>query len=274
MIVVCRSRAEAFERLLSGEIDALDDLSMEERRHIHLSRPDLQVFARRVNSLIYVMWNTEYPGLESPETRRWLGTLIDKRRLASRIGSRPSWITDCPVPPDVPGAWAPWLQDPHASSVRADLPESLVIVVQDQWETIRAGEEIQRDIEDFGIRVCLVSAQIHAGEGRDHGQVAAYVSAWSVSPEQILPPSPPGMSDPLQQSRARAAVDVALTEEYWRMLTGELRVLLEEEAGLLCLCWLGKWAAVSPGWFNVDPGPGPLTADVATWEYRPKRTEE
>ena len=87
LVSVYGSRREAMDALIAGEIDAMDDLSAEERRRIHGAQADVEVINRRSNELLYVLWNPNFPDLTEPTTREHLEMLMDKRRIASRAGS-------------------------------------------------------------------------------------------------------------------------------------------------------------------------------------------
>lgn len=151
MVLACTSREDAVDRFLAGEIDLLDDLSFGERTRLAASSRAFRLVARRSNKLVHLMWNTHSLTAVSPEARRVLAGAIDRRRLASRVGSRPSWQTICPFPPDVPGSW-----EMKKSEVRLDttvvLPDSITILHDGSEIALQACREIRYDFDFMGVR--------------------------------------------------------------------------------------------------------------------------
>ena len=271
MVLACTSRDDAVDRFLAGEIDLLDDLSFEERTRLAASSRDFRLIARRSNSLVYLMWNTHSLTAVSAEARRVLAGAIDRRRLASRVGSRPSWQTVCPLPPDVPGSW-----DMIESEVRQDttvvLPDSITIVHDGSEIALQACKEIKYDFDFVGVRTGFFPDTNDTLTWKPYiPGLEAFVGIWKCVPDSILPPHPPEWKDPLPISRSCATIAAPPTPPSMRVFADELKSALELEGSLVCLCWLSRWGAVTSAWRFPPKGSGPLTTALEEWRYREKR---
>jgi hypothetical protein len=270
LISVYSSRREAMDALVTGEIDALDDLSSEERKRIHVTGADVQVFNRRSNELLYLLWNPGFPGLAQAETRDRLEMLMDKRRIASRTGSRAAWATSCPVPATVPGAWSSGSHQERVAQGDTVLPDSLVLWSEHTDVAVAAGIEVARDMERHGVKVSRFVAPANSSPDlRDSTVWSAWIGSYRVSPASLLPPVPPGCQDILAPSRAVATLEQMPSVSAWRELSQTLRSNLDTERSITFLCWLPRWGAVSSRWLIPEPGAGCLLNDVTDWSAVP-----
>ena len=266
LVSVYGSRREAMDALITGEIDALDDLSAAERKRIHRAQANVNVLNRRSNELLYLLWNSEHQDLVQLSTRNHLERLMDKRRIASRAGSRAAWATSCPVPAPVPGAWSWNFQDEFDEQTDVAVPESLVIWSEDTEAAISAGIEVSRDMEQHNIRVHRFVAR--AGEDprcEDSGVWSAWIGSYHVSPECLLPPIPGDCPDPLAACRAVGSLRQMPTMTAWIALTDSLRSTLNTQRAVTFLCWLPRWGAVSRRWLIPEPRAFSILNDVTDW---------
>lgn len=270
LISVYGSRREAMDALVAGEIDALDDLSPEERRRIHVARADIQIVNRRSNELLYLLWNPGLPELAQAETRDRLEMLMDKRRISSRAGSRAAWSTSCPLPVTVPGAWSSGFQQERVAREEAALPESLVLWSEHTEAAVSAGIEVARDMERYGVRISrFVAPDGSDPRCQDSTVWSAWIGSYHVSPESLLPAVPTGCRDPLTQCRSAASLKQMPSVSAWRELSQRLRSSLAAERSIAFLCWLPRWGAVSSRWLIPEPGAGCLLNDVTDWSAVP-----
>jgi hypothetical protein len=270
LISVYGTRREAMDALLAGDIDALDDLSAEERKRIHVGGADVQLYNRRSNELLYLLWNPDFPGLEQTETRDRLEMLMDKRRIASRAGSRAAWATSCPLPATVPGAWSAGFQQEHFAQAEIALPESLVLWSEQTEPAVSAAIEVTRDMERHGVKVGRFVAQKGSDPRCQDSTVwAAWIGSYRVSPEGLLPTVPSGCVDPLTHCRVAASLKQMPSVSGWRELSENLRSSLDGQRSIAFLCWLPRWGAVSSRWLIPEPGAGCLLNDVTDWSAVP-----
>jgi hypothetical protein len=266
LISVYGSRRMAMEALIAGEIDALDDLLPEERKRIYTTRAQVQLFNRRSNRLLYLLWNPDIPDLGKTETRRWLETFMDKRRIASRVGSRAGWATWCPLPSPVPTAWSPSPCCADSILEEAALPESLVLWTEDTEVAVSAGIEVALDMESNGIKVSRQVAHEDNDPRCQGGPVwSAWIGTYPVSPDRLLPEVPPTCEDPLSQCRPATSLNGIPSISAWGDLSSRLRACLEAERRIVFLCWLPRWGAVSRRWLIPEPGAGSLMSEVTEW---------
>ena len=268
IVTACSSRERMIRGFLSGEFDMIDDVSFKERALLCADEGHHECFARRSNSMLYLMWNSTCLDVHDPAVRSVLSGRIDRRRLASRVGSRPSWVTACPLPPEVPGSWDTLPAEIDTSGMDIHMPESITILTEPRWEAVQAGKEVKNDLSYLDIEVRLVTSDQWIADPTYMNEPAAIVGVWDVSPNVLLPPSPRGWDDPISMSRTACEISTFPDVDTWISLSSRLESTMVEEMSLVCFCWLARWAAVNTSWIISDPGPGHLDGQIDRWRFR------
>jgi len=267
MVTACASRERMVEGFVSGEFDIIDDISFEERALLCGNEDRYTCFARRSNSLLYLMWNSTCLDVSDPAIRSVLGQTVDRKRLAARVGSRPSWITPCPLPPRVPGSWSTLPVDMDTAGTDIHIPESITILTEPRWEAVQAGKEVKTDISHLGVDVRLVTSDQWIRDPMYMHETAAIIGVWEVEPNAILPPSPRGWDDPLSLSRTACEITTYPSSDIWIAVSERLQSAFAEDMGMVCSCWLSRWAPLDTSWNVPDPGPGPLDGQIDRWTF-------